>query len=73
MNESREYIKEVNYTGLDVAKMVGAEDLYLSGIKEFEEEERAETGMYENTVKNFKSLVNRINESDNKKRNSLFD
>jgi hypothetical protein len=73
MNESKEYIKEVNYTGLDVAKMVGAEDLYLSGIKEFEEEERAETGMYENTVKSFKSLVNSINESDNNRKNMFFD
>jgi hypothetical protein len=73
VKESKEYLREVNYTGQDVAKMVGAEDLYLSGIKEFEEEENAETGMYENTVKSFKNLVNRINESDNKRKNTFFD
>ena len=73
VKESKEYLREVNYTGQDVAKMVGAEDLYLSGIKEFEEEENAETGMYENTVKSFKNLVNRINESENKRRNTFFD
>ena len=73
VQESKEYLTEVNYTGQDVAKMVGAEDLYLNGLKEFEEEENAETGMYENTVKSFKSLVNRINESENKRKNTFFD
>jgi hypothetical protein len=73
MNESKEYLTEVNYTGQDVAKMVGAEDLYLNGLKEFEAEEQAEAGMYESTVKNFKSLVNRINETDKRRANTLFD
>jgi hypothetical protein len=73
MNESKEYLTEVNYTGQDIAKMVGAEDLYLNGLKEFEAEEQAEAGMYESTVKNFKSLVNRINETDKRRANTLFD
>lgn len=73
VQESKEYLTEVNYTGQDIAKMVGAEDLYLNGLKEFEEEEQAEAGMYESTVKNFKSLVNRINETDKRRANTLFD
>jgi hypothetical protein len=73
MNESKEYLTEVNYTGQDIARMVGAEDLYLNGLKEFEAEEQAEAGMYESTVKNFKSLVNRINETDKRRANTLFD
>ena len=73
VQESKEYIREANYSGLDIAKMVGAENLYLQGIKEFEDEERAETEMYENTIKTFKEFTKRIDESNKKRMNALID
>ena len=69
MKENKEYLTEVNFTGQDIAKMVGAEDLYLQGIQEFENEGQ----MAENTVKDFKNMMKRINESDKKRTNTMFD
>lgn len=69
MKEGKEYLKEVNFTGRDVAKMVGAEDLYLQGIQEFEELER----MQEEARKSFSEMVGKINESERKRKREVFD
>ena len=63
MNEGKEYIREANYTGLDIAKMVGAEDLYLSGIEEFKEDELREERLRNEAINSFKDFTNRIDES----------
>ena len=73
VQESKRYIKEANYSGLDIANMVGCGDLYLQGIKEFEEDELREEKMYESNVKSFKELCKRINESDKKRVNDIID
>ena len=59
MAESKQrVIKEANFSGLDVAKMVGAEKLYLQGLDEFKAEEEAEMRMTES----FNRLKNKMDE-----------
>ena len=57
-------INEVNYTGADIARMVGAEKLYQKGMEEIQKDEnlRAES------LKKFKELTEKINGID--KRNA---
>lgn len=69
VQESRRMINEVNYSGLDIAKMVGAEELYMKGLEELEEQEE----MTENFKKNFSNVTKKINESDRKRLNTVFD
>lgn len=51
-------IKEANFSGLDIAKMVGAGDLYMKGMEEFKADEEAEMRMRES----FKSMKNKLDE-----------
>ena len=64
--ENKEYLNEVNLTGLDVANMLGLGDMYKSGVEKIRQEEE----MKNEAVRNFKDMMDRINEAE---KNSLQD
>lgn len=59
MKEGKEYLNEVNFTGKDIAKMVGAEDVYDRGLQQIEDEGE----MYAEAKKQFSDFTNRLNET----------
>lgn len=73
MQESKQHLNEVNFNGLDIAKMVGAEQVYLQGIKEFEQEDTNNMKMQESFKNQFNNLAQRINEIQNNKWNKIID
>jgi hypothetical protein len=73
MQESKQHLNEVNFNGLDIAKMVGAEQVYLQGIKEFEQEDANNIKMQESFKNQFNNLAQRINEIQNNKWNKIID
>ena len=69
MIESKGALNEVQLTGADVAKMIGAEDIYNQGLQQIEQEEQ----MKVEAVNNFKKMVNKINEYDKKRAYDVID
>jgi hypothetical protein len=59
MKEGKEYLNEVNFTGKDIAKMVGAEDVYDRGLQQIEDEGE----MYAEAKKQFSDFTNRLHET----------
>lgn len=73
MRESKQHLNEVNFNGLDIAKMVGAEQVYVQGMKEFEDENANNMEMQENFKNRFNSFAKRMNEAENNKWNKIID
>ena len=71
VDESKQYLNEVNFTGRDVAAMLGKDALalYDRGVQQQQQEE---AGMQE-AIKNFKDMVNKINECDKKRTQEVID
>jgi hypothetical protein len=71
MVENKERLNEVNYTGRDIAAMLGKEALavYDRGMQQQQEEE---AGMQE-AMESFKKMVNKINECDKKRLQDVLD
>ena len=60
MEEGKNILNEVNFTGADIAKMVGAEDVYKRGLEQIENGEE----MKEEAIEKFGNLLERINKAD---------
>jgi hypothetical protein len=69
MIESRNILNEVQLTGADIARMVGAEDIYNQGLQQIENEEE----MRNEAINSFKEMVNKINECDKKRLQDVLD
>lgn len=71
VDESKQYLNEVNFTGRDVAAMLGKDALalYDRGVQQQQQEE---AGMQE-AIKNFKDMVNKINECDKNRTQEVID
>ena len=69
MIESRNILNEVQLTGADIARMVGAEDVYNQGLQQIENEEE----MRNEAINSFKKMVNKINECDKKRVQDVLD
>lgn len=69
MSESRNLLNEVHYSGLDIARMVGAEDVYKRGMEEIENDEN----MKAEALKNFKAMTEKINNVDKKRIQENYD
>ena len=69
IEESKGGINEVQYTGADIARMVGAEDVYNQGLQQIEQEEQ----MKVEAMNKFKNMVNKINECDKKRTQEVID
>ncbi len=63
MSESRNILREVNFSGLDIARMVGAEDVYKRGVEQLENGEE----MKPNVMNQFREMTERINGIDKKR------
>lgn len=62
-------INEVNYTGADIARMVGAEQLYQRGMEQIQQDEN----MRNEGIKRFKELTERINNIDKRNAQERYD
>ena len=69
MIESRNILNEVQLTGADIARMIGAEDVYNQGLQQIENEEE----MRNEAINSFKEMVNKINECDKKRVQDILD
>ena len=69
MRESKEYLTEVNFSGKDIADMVGAGDIYDRGVQMIEKDSQ----QMEETVNAFKNLVNKMDAYDKNRKNEYFD
>ena len=71
VDENKQYLTEVNFTGRDVAAMLGKDalDLYDRGIQQ---QEKEDTEMQE-AISAFKNMVNKINECDRKRSQDILD
>lgn len=69
MRESKEYLTEVNFSGKDIADMVGAGDIYDKGVQMIEKDSQ----QMEETVNAFKNLVNKMDAYDKNRKNEYFD
>lgn len=69
MAESRNLINEVHFSGLDIAKMVGAEDVYERGQQEIEKENE----MRAEALNNFKAMTEKINNVDKNRLQENYD
>ena len=59
-------LQEINLTGLDVAKMIGAEDVYRQSEQENEE-------LKESVKNDFFSLLNRMDEAEKGRKIDMYD
>lgn len=56
-------------TGLDVAKLVGAEDIYIKG----KQQEEMDNQMQIETKNRFVDMINRMNEADKRNKKDIID
>lgn len=62
INESKNYLNEMELTGLDVAKMIGCEDVYLKGLKK----NKANTLKRQEFQESFNKTLNKLNDVRNR-------
>ena len=63
---NKDMLQEINLTGLDVAKMIGAEDVYRQSEQENEE-------LKESVKNDFFSLLNRMDEAEKGRKIDMYD
>lgn len=69
MSESKNILQEVHFSGLDIAKMVGAEDVYERGMEQLQRGEE----MKPNVTNKFNEMMERINSVDKKRLQENYD